>query len=52
MYSWHSNKGYGTAEHRAAIDVYGICRYHRKSFNIYSLPANPVFDEEALAELQ
>lgn len=37
MYSWHKNKGYGTAEHRAAIDAHGICRYHRKSFNIYSM---------------
>ena len=37
MYSWHKNKGYGTAEHRAAIDAHGICRYHRKSFNIYSI---------------
>ena len=52
MYSWYSNKGYGTAEHRAAIDVHGLCRYHRKSFNIYSQPANPVLDAEALSELQ
>ena len=52
MYSWYSNKGYGTAEHRAAIDVHGLCRYHRKSFNIYSQPVNPVLDAEALAELQ
>lgn len=52
MYSWYSNKGYGTAEHRAAIDVHGLCRYHRKSFNIYSFPVNPVFDEEAISELQ
>ena len=33
-YGWNKNKGYGTAEHRAAIDVHGLCRYHRKSFNI------------------
>ncbi len=52
MYSWYSNKGYGTAEHRAAIDVYGLCRYHRKSFNIYSLPPDLVFEKESLAELQ
>lgn len=37
MYSWHKNKGYGTAEHRSAIDVHGLCCYHRKSFNIYSM---------------
>lgn len=35
MYSWDKNKGYGTREHRAAIDVHGLCRYHRKSFNIW-----------------
>lgn len=34
MYSWHNNKGYGTAEHRSAIEAHGLCRYHRKSFNI------------------
>jgi ribonuclease HII len=35
-YSWDSNKGYGTAEHRKAIEEKGICKYHRKSFNIFS----------------
>lgn len=34
VYGWKSNKGYGTKEHRMAIENYGICRYHRKSFNI------------------
>jgi len=33
-YSWNSNKGYGTAEHRLAIREYGLCKYHRKSFQI------------------
>jgi ribonuclease HII len=33
-YNWKSNKGYGTAEHREAIAMHGICKYHRKSFNI------------------
>ena len=36
-YGWDKNKGYGTAIHRTAIEQYGLCRYHRKSFNI--LPA-------------
>jgi len=36
LYHWDKNKGYGTAEHRAAIDLYGLCSYHRKSFNIVS----------------
>lgn len=37
MYNWKQNKGYPTAEHRAAIEKYGITKYHRKSFRL--LPA-------------
>lgn len=33
-YQWHNNKGYGTESHRKAIEEYGLCKYHRKSFNI------------------
>lgn len=33
-YNWQKNKGYGTAEHRMAIQQYGLCRYHRQSFAI------------------
>jgi ribonuclease HII len=33
-YRWDSNKGYGTREHRDAIEQHGLCKYHRKSFNI------------------
>ena len=33
-YGWDKNKGYGTAIHRKAIDEFGLCSYHRKSFNI------------------
>lgn len=33
-YGWDKNKGYGTAAHRKAIDEFGLCCYHRKSFNI------------------
>ena len=33
-YGWDRNKGYGTAEHRKAIELNGLCKYHRKSFNI------------------
>lgn len=36
MYYWNKNKGYGTREHRDAIVVHGLCRYHRKSFNIWN----------------
>ena len=34
VYGWNDNKGYGTARHRLAINNEGICKYHRKSFNI------------------
>ena len=33
-YCWDSNKGYGTPGHREAIERFGLCKYHRKSFNI------------------
>jgi ribonuclease HII len=33
-YNWRQNKGYGTLDHRRAIEQFGICRHHRKSFNI------------------
>ena len=35
-YNWAQNKGYGTPEHRRAIEEHGLCRYHRRSFNILS----------------
>jgi ribonuclease HII len=34
QYHWHTNKGYGTEQHRKAIEVNGLCIHHRKSFNI------------------
>ena len=34
QYGWDRNKGYGTAAHRKAIDINGLCRYHRKSFRL------------------
>ncbi len=33
-YCWNKNKGYGTLLHRHAIEQHGLCKYHRKSFNI------------------
>ncbi len=36
VYCWHRNKGYGTPEHRFAIAEHGLCRYHRRSFNIFA----------------
>jgi ribonuclease HII len=40
QYGWDSNKGYGTKEHREAIEKHGLCPYHRKSFNIQ--PDSPI----------
>ena len=34
QYGWDQNKGYGTAAHRAAIALHGLCNEHRKSFKI------------------
>lgn len=34
QYNWKQNKGYGTADHRKAIEAFGLCEHHRKSFNI------------------
>lgn len=33
-YQWNKNKGYPTADHRAAITEYGACPLHRKSFRL------------------
>lgn len=32
LYGWNTNKGYGTLEHRKAIELHGLSDYHRKSF--------------------
>jgi ribonuclease HII len=44
-YGWFNNKGYGTPEHRNGIATYGVCPYHRKSFNITSIQME-IFDNE------
>lgn len=36
-YGWRTNRGYGTAEHRAALGRLGVSVHHRRSFR-------PVFD--------
>lgn len=43
-YGWNTNKGYGTSEHRKAIEERGLCKYHRRSFNI--LPSQTSFSFE------
>lgn len=42
-YGWNQNKGYGTPDHRRAIEQNGLCCYHRKSFNI--MPVAPALYE-------
>ncbi len=41
-YNWRQNKGYATKDHQAALNKWGPCRFHRRSFRLdYSLP--PVY---------
>lgn len=37
LYDFKKNKGYGTAEHLQAIDTYGLCPIHRRSFTEHLL---------------
>jgi ribonuclease HII len=47
-FGWNQNKGYGTAIHRKAIEEHGLCKYHRKSFNIQSIRAEEVLIDDLL----
>lgn len=49
QYNWQQNKGYGTLEHRDAIELHGICKYHRKSFNIIPSQMSIEFDEPTIS---
>ena len=35
VYGWHSNKGYGSKAHRAAIAEHGVTKWHRLSFRLF-----------------
>ncbi len=35
QYNWRKNQGYPTKAHFAAIREFGICKYHRQSFNLF-----------------
>lgn len=38
-YNWAQNKGYATKDHQAALNKYGPCRHHRKTFRLdYNQP--------------
>jgi ribonuclease HII len=47
-FGWNQNKGYGTAIHRKAIEEHGLCKYHRKSFNIRSISAEEIIIDDLL----
>lgn len=34
LYAWATNMGYGTREHRSAIQEHGVCELHRLSFTL------------------
>ncbi len=38
QYGWDQNKAYPTKAHKAAIQEFGICKYHRKSFKLFDPP--------------
>ena len=39
-YDWINNKGYGTANHIKAMEQFGQCKYHRKTFLVKSIQAD------------
>lgn len=45
-YCWHTNMGYGTPEHYAALTSYGVTRHHRRSF----APVRMILAPEVLLE--
>jgi ribonuclease HII len=46
VYSWNTNKGYPTIEHRAGIELHGTSPYHRMTFQLLAAPEQGVlFDE-------
>ena len=51
-YNWEKNKGYGTLEHRNAIAIHGLCKYHRKSFNILPKQMEIEFEGEAIINME
>ena len=40
QYNFRQNKGYGTKEHCGAIQQFGMCKIHRKSFHVKKLNLN------------
>jgi ribonuclease HII len=50
-YNWAQNKGYATKDHQAALNKWGPCRFHRKSFRLdYSQPAVVATIEQVITD--
>ena len=47
-YGWHSNAGYSTPPHRAAISLHGPCRHHRPTFGAVRMHIAGIAAELAL----
>ena len=48
-YAFERHKGYGTREHLEAIERYGLCPIHRRSFRIRTEPNAPgLFDSDEI----
>ena len=45
LYNWNSNKGYGTEEHRVAIEAYGLTKYHRMTWSFNTSQLSLDFEE-------
>lgn len=43
QYGWRNNAGYGTAEHRAALDAHGVTPHHRRSFKPIARILRPTY---------
>jgi ribonuclease HII len=50
-FGWNQNKGYGTAIHRKAIQEHGLCKYHRKSFNIQAISIEETIIDDTLVTI-
>lgn len=42
-FNWQKNKGYPTADHRLAIEQFGRCPLHRKTFKVKSMTGDLLF---------
>lgn len=45
-YCWSTNKGYGTEEHRQAIQLHGLSPFHRKTFRCEDWQVDLAVEEE------